>query len=46
MWNLPAPGIEPVSPALAGGFLTTALTAQAGFTSLETWTDPIFKNFS
>ena len=24
MWDLPAPGIEPVSPALAGGFLTTA----------------------
>ena len=23
MWNLPRPGIEPVSPALAGGFLTT-----------------------
>ena len=24
MWDLPAPGLEPVSPALAGGFLTTA----------------------
>ena len=23
MWNLPGPGIEPVFPALAGGFLTT-----------------------
>ena len=23
MWNLPGPGIEPVSPALAGGFSTT-----------------------
>ena len=23
MWNLLRPGIEPVSPALAGGFLTT-----------------------
>ena len=23
MWNLPAPGIEPVSPALAGRFLST-----------------------
>jgi len=23
MWNLPGPGIEPVSPALAGGFLST-----------------------
>ena len=24
MWNLPGPGLEPVSPALAGGFLTNA----------------------
>ena len=24
MWDLPRPGVEPVSPALAGGFLTTA----------------------
>ena len=24
MWYLPEPGLEPVSPALAGGFLTTA----------------------
>ena len=23
MWDVPGPGIEPVSPALAGGFLTT-----------------------
>ena len=23
MWELPGPGLEPVSPALAGGFLTT-----------------------
>ena len=23
MWHLPGPGLEPVSPALAGGFLTT-----------------------
>ena len=23
MWDLPGPGIEPVSPALAGGLLTT-----------------------
>ena len=23
MWNLPGPGIEPVSPALAGGFYNT-----------------------
>ena len=25
MWDLPGPGLEPVSPALADGFLTTAL---------------------
>ena len=25
MWNLPRPGIEPVSPVLAGGFLITGL---------------------
>ena len=24
MWDLPGSGLEPVSPALAGGFLTTA----------------------
>ena len=24
MWDLPGPGLEPVSPPLAGGFLTTA----------------------
>ena len=24
MWDLPRPGLEPVSPALAGRFLTTA----------------------
>ena len=23
MWDVPGPGLEPVSPALAGGFLTT-----------------------
>ena len=24
LWDLPGPGLKPVSPALAGGFLTTA----------------------
>ena len=24
MWDLPGPGLEPVSPAMAGGFLSTA----------------------
>ena len=25
MWDLPGPGLKPVSPELAGGFLTAAL---------------------
>ena len=29
MWDLPGPGIEPVSPALAGGYLTTALPGKS-----------------
>ena len=28
-WDLPRPGLEPVSPALAGGFLTTALPGKS-----------------
>ena len=29
MWDLPGPGIEPVSPAVAGGFLTTEPTGKS-----------------
>ena len=29
MWDLPRPGLEPVSPALAGGFLTTGLPGKS-----------------
>ena len=29
MWDLPGPGLEPVSPALAGGFLTTVLPGKS-----------------
>ena len=29
MWNLSGPGIEPVSHALAGGFLTTGLPGKS-----------------
>ena len=29
MWDLPGPGIKPVSPALAGGFLTTVPPGQS-----------------
>ena len=28
-WDLPGPGIEPVSPALAGGFLTPGLPGKS-----------------
>ena len=31
MWDLPGPGLEPVSPALAGGFLTTAPPGKPSF---------------
>ena len=41
MWDLPRPGIEPVSPALAGGFLTTAPPGKPpttiGFLSQAFW---------
>ena len=30
MWDLPGPGLEPVSPALAGRFLTTAPPGKSG----------------
>ena len=31
MWDLPGPGLEPVSPALAGGFSTTAPPGKSRF---------------
>ena len=31
MWDLPGPGLEPVSPALAGGFLTTTPPGKPSF---------------
>ena len=31
MWDLPGPGLEPVSPALAGGFLTTEPPGKPNF---------------
>ena len=30
MWDLPGPGLKPVSPALAGGFLTTVPPGKPG----------------
>ena len=44
MWDLPGPGLEPVSPALAGGFLTTAPPGKPSFAVLFTiarsWKQP------
>ena len=31
LWNLPIPGTEPMSPALAGGFLTTVPPRKSHF---------------
>ena len=43
MWDLLGPGIEPVSPALAGGFLTTAPPGKSHFSyfSLK-WTTRVW----
>ena len=35
MWDLPGPGIEPVSPALAGRFLTTVPPGKSWTTVLK-----------
>ena len=32
MWDLPGPGLEPGSPALAGGFLTTVPPGKPRYT--------------
>ena len=37
MWDLPGPGLEPVSPALAGGFLTTAPPGKSLAGCLDPW---------
>ena len=37
MWNLPRPGLEPVSPALAGGFSTTAPPGKPSSSFLKCW---------
>ena len=38
MWDLPGPGIEPVSPVLVGGFFTTEPPGKPGRQSLNHWT--------
>ena len=35
MWDLPGPGLEPLSPVLAGGFLTTAPPGKSRFANLQ-----------
>ena len=35
MWDLPGPGLEPVAPALAGGFSTTAPPGKSHFTYIK-----------
>ena len=35
MWDLPRPGLEPVSPALAGGFLTPGPPGKSLYLFLE-----------
>ena len=35
MWDPPGPGLEPVSPVLAGGFLTTAPPGKPRFFILK-----------
>ena len=37
MWDLPGPGLEPVSPALAGGFLTPAPPGKPCIRILMRW---------
>ena len=39
MWDLPGPGLEPVSTALAGGLLTTALPGKSYSHGFESHTD-------
>ena len=40
MWDLPGPGLEPVSAALAGGVLTTASPGKSPITISQTFLDP------
>ena len=35
MWDLPRPGLEPMSPALAGGFLTTVPPGKSCISALK-----------
>ena len=44
MWDLPRPGIEPMSPALAGRFLTTAPPGKSHSLCLYTKSDAMTKH--
>ena len=44
MWDLPRPGLEPVSPALAGGFLTTVPQGKPQIISIYTFFLPNWKH--
>ena len=37
IWDLPGPGLDPMSPALAGGFLTTGPPGKPYMTVFELW---------
>ena len=41
MWSLPGPGIEPVSPVLEGGFLTTGPPQQSLMVLLKSHSHPL-----
>ena len=44
MWDLPGPGLEPVSPALAGGFLTTAPSGKSQSSDFKATISQTFSN--
>ena len=41
MWDLPGPGLEPVSPALAGGFSTTVPPGKPWFSNFNVHLNPL-----
>ena len=44
MWDLPGPGLEPMCPALAGGFLTTAPPGKSSKVSDEQSADNLLED--
>ena len=44
MWDLPGPGLEPESPALAGGFLTTVPPGKPQHLLLRPSFLPVFRD--